>query len=74
MENLRNKRCRESLINTDIASDLPDLLNSSVPCGAVVHCLGLTPGQGGATAAFIEHGNGVQLLSFTAMMHWEDSE
>lgn len=42
-----------------MASDHLGLLNSSMPCGAVVHCHGLTPGQGEATAAFIEHSSGV---------------
>lgn len=73
MEHLKNKRCRESLIDTDIASDHLGLLISSIPSGAVVHCLGWAPGQRGATAAFIEPSSGVQLPSFATMMHWEDS-
>lgn len=67
MENLRNARYRENLINTDIALDPVGLLIFSLPCGAVALCLGLTAGQGGATAAFLENSSGVRLLRFTAI-------
>lgn len=48
MENWRNERCRESLMNTVIASDPLGLLVS------VALCFGSIPGQRGSTLAVIE--------------------